>query len=299
MEKNLDKLVIVTVCILIIIISYGSYTTSSKGKGFEIYLTQEDIPPSQMEDLSHVDLTDQPIIAVKDVITYNAQTHEIKLTPKAFNHIYTLDVPVSGKAFIICIDKEPIYWGAFWTSISSLSFEGVTIYKPYNTQQQKIIVLELGYPSSSYYNGEDPRNNKKVLQSLEKDGKLIANLTLTMVDKLPRSMKGYELYSWKEGEQWQFTLITGTNRVKAVEEITSREDFISETSWVNIHLDDVNAVTYVLSKLPEGESVYWCDKQHIGQNVGELDLQLPPKSILDVILEHAESCGVELVITLS
>jgi len=31
---------------------------------------------------------------------------------------------------------------------------------------------------------------------------------------LPRSVKGYELYSWRSGGTWQFTLITGTNRLK-------------------------------------------------------------------------------------
>jgi hypothetical protein len=299
LEKPSDKLVVVVVCILIIVISYGSYVNSSKVKGFEIYLTQEDIPPAQMEALSHVELIDHPIISVKDIITYNAQTHEIKLTSNAYDRVLTLDVPVTGRSFMVCVDEEPIYWGAFWTPISSLSFDGVTIWQPYNTEEQKIIVIELGYPSSSYYSDEDPRNNRKVLESLEKDGKLITKLSLTLVDKLPHSMKGYELYSWEDIDQWHFTIITGTNRVKTVEEITSEEDFISETGWVNIHVVGVEAVKDVLIKLPQGESVFWCDELHIGQTMEHTDLRLPPKSMLDVILEHANSSGIELVITVS
>jgi hypothetical protein len=299
LEKPSDKLVVVVVCILIIVISYGSYVNSSKVKGFEIYLTQEDIPPAQMEALSHVELIDHPIISVKDIITYNAQTHEIKLTSNAYDRVLTLDVPVTGRSFMVCVDEEPIYWGAFWTPISSLSFDGVTIWQPYNTEEQKIIVIELGYPSSSYYSDEDPRNNRKVLESLEKDGKLITKLSLTLVDKLPHSMKGYELYSWEDIDQWHFTIITGTNRVKTVEEITSEEDFISETGWVNIHVVGVDAVKNVLKKLPKGESVFWCDELHIGQTMEHTDLRLPPKSMLDVILEHANSSGIELVITVS
>jgi hypothetical protein len=299
LEKPSDKLVVVVVCILIIVISYGSYVNSSKVKGFEIYLTQEDIPPAQMEALSHVELIDHPIISVKDIITYNAQTHEIKLTSNAYDRVLTLDVPVTGRSFMVCVDEEPIYWGAFWTPISSLSFDGVTIWQPYNTEEQKIIVLELGYPSSSYYSDEDPRNNRKVLESLEKDCKLITKLSLTLVDKLPHSMKGYELYSWEDIDQWHFTIITGTNRVKTVEEITSEEDFISETGWVNIHVVGVEAVKDVLIKLPQGESVFWCDELHIGQTMEHTDLRLPPKSMLDVILEHANSSGIELVITVS
>jgi len=299
MEKPFHKLAIVISCILIITITYGSYITSTKGKGFAIYLTKKDIPPDQMEALSHVDISDQPIISVKDIITYNAQTHEMKLTPRAFDRLYELDVPVTGKSFMVCIDKEPIYWGAFWTPISSLSFDGVTIWKPYNTQEQKIIVLELGYPSTSFYIGEDPRNSRKVLESLEKDGKLITKLTLTAVDKLPHSMKGYELYSWDEGDQWHFTLITGTNRIKTIEEITSDEDFISEIGWVNIHVVGVGAIKDVLIKLPQGESVFWCGELHIGQTMEQINLQLPPELIVDVIREQADSCGLDFVIAVS
>ena len=37
-------------------------------------------------------------------------------------------------------------------------------------------------------------------------------------DPLPESLKGYELVSWQEGEDWHFTLITATNRGKTFEE---------------------------------------------------------------------------------
>jgi hypothetical protein len=153
--------------------------TPSNDEGFAIYLTKQDIPPAQMEALSHVNLTDQPIISIKDVITYNAQTHEIKLTDEAFERISQLDVPTSGKSFIVCVNKAPIYWGAFWTPISSISFDGVTIWKPYSSQGPTVITLQLGYPSSSFYGGEDPRSNPVVIESLEQAGKLINKLSIT------------------------------------------------------------------------------------------------------------------------
>ena len=196
---------------------------------------------------------------------------------------------------MVCVNKEPIYWGAFWTPISSISFNGVTIWKPYSTQGQKIIVLTLGYPSSSFYGGEDPRNDARVLDSLEKAGKLITKLSLTAVDKLPNSMKGYELYSWEENSQWHYTLITGTNRVKTMEEITSEEDFISETGWVNIHVVGVDAIKDVLSKLPRGEPVFWSGRLHTGETTGQINLRMPPKQIVDTISEYAEQCGLNFV----
>jgi hypothetical protein len=46
----------------------------------------------------------------------------------------------------------------------------------------------------------------------------------TEPDDLPESMKGYELWSWNEGGTWKYTLITGTNRCKEAEEITTSYD---------------------------------------------------------------------------
>ena len=159
--------------IVVVAIIILSGCTAAKGEGFAIYLTKEDIPPDQMEALSHVDIADQPIISMGDIITYNAQTHELKLTTSAFERISQLDVPVRGESFLVCVDNAPIYWGAFWTPISSMSFGGVSIWKTLSSQELKVIALELGYPSSSFYSGEDPRNNAKVMKSLEQAGKLI------------------------------------------------------------------------------------------------------------------------------
>ena len=110
-------------------------------------------------------------------------------------------------------------------------------------------------------------------------------------------MKGYELYSWEENGQWHYTIITGTNRVKTMEEITSEEDFISEIGWVNVHVVGVGAIKDVLGRLPEGESVFWCDELHVGETGGSIILQSPPKQIVDVISEYAEQSGLDFVNT--
>jgi hypothetical protein len=245
-----------------------------------------------MEALSHVDIADQPIISIGDIITYNAQTHELKLTDTAFARISRLEVPVRGTSFLVCVDRRPIYWGAFWTPISSMSFDGVTIWKPMSSQELKVITLDLGYPSSSFYRGEDPRNNAEVMKSLEQSGKLINKQSITSLSKLPHSMKGYELYSWEEDSQWHFTLITGTNRNKTLEEITSREDYISESGWVKVHVASVEAIIDVLSRLPQNESVFWHDgMQLVKTTETNTNIQVPPERITNTIREHAERCG--------
>ena len=168
------SLTLVIVCALFVL---GS-CSSPNHEGFAIYLTKGDVSPAQMPVLSHVDIAEQPIVAMKDIIKYNSETHEITLTIDAFDRILNLEVPVRGKSFVVCVDRKVIYWGAFWTPISSIAFDGVTIWKPLSSQEPKIINLELGYPSSSFYGGEDPRNNPEVISNLktaiEKDNALKA-----------------------------------------------------------------------------------------------------------------------------
>lgn len=142
-----------------------------QGEGFAIYLLARDIPVSRMPMMSHVELEENPFLSLEDIISYSQNTHEIKLTESAMNKLRDLDVPVNGKPFMVCVNRQEIYWGAFWTPISSLSFDGITILKPFSPEQDSI-QLEPGYPSASFLKGEDPRADARILQSLEKAGKL-------------------------------------------------------------------------------------------------------------------------------
>ncbi len=270
--------------------------TSPDHEGFAIYLTKDDIPPAQMAALSHIDIAEQPVIGMTDIITYNAQTHELKLTASAYEAISKLEVPVRGKSFVVCVDRNPVYWGAFWTPVSSIPFNGVTIWKPLSMGDTHIIRLELGYPSPSFYGGEDPRNNPEVMKSLEQAGKLINRLSITAIAKLPHSMKGYELYSWLEDGQWHFTLITGTNRNKTPEEIISREDLISEAGWVKIHVVGVDAIKAVLTKFHEGEEISWLAGMREQADPTIVNIQFPPETTVNNIKEHAKQCGLNFTV---
>jgi hypothetical protein len=70
-------------------------------------------------------------------------------------------------SFVVCVNRKPIYWVAFWTPVSSISFEGVTIWKPLNSAEPHVIALEVGYPGPASYWGEDPRNSQEMINSLE------------------------------------------------------------------------------------------------------------------------------------
>jgi hypothetical protein len=297
MKKYSGHITIIPAAVIVCILLVLSSCSTPNHEGFAIYLTKGDIPPAQMPALSYVDIAEQPIIAMKDIISYNAQTHELELTTNAYEGIFQLDVPVSGKSFMVCVDKKLIYSGAFWTPVSSISFDGVTIWKPLGLGETHVIKLELGYPSSSFYGNEDPRNNPEVIRSLEQAGKLITNLPITTVSELPRSMKGYELYSWSEDSQWHFTLITGTNRNKTLKETISNKDFISEAGWVQIHAIGINAIKTVLSKLPQNEHVFWLAGMRSEQtSQGSVNITLPEGPIIDTIKEHAELCGLDFMV---
>jgi hypothetical protein len=282
---------------LVCVLFLSNGCSAPNHEGFAIYLTEGDVPPTQMPALSHLDIAEAPVIAMEDIVSYNAQTHEIKLTAPAYEDIFQLEVPVEGKSFVVCVDRKTVYWGAFWTPISSISFDGVTIWKPFSSQEPNVITLELGYPAPSFYGGEDPRNNPEVMTSLEQAGKLIARLSITSVNELPPSMKGYELYSWPEDGQWHFTLITGTNRNKTLEEIISNEDFISEAGWVQVHVIGVDAIKTVLSKLPQGESVTWLAGLRAEETPqGAVNITLPPGPTVDAIREYAGQYGLDFMV---
>jgi hypothetical protein len=294
------KLIGKTPAILAMLVMIGTVfiwggCTSVKAEGLAIYLTREDISPDKMATQSHINIADSPVIAMNDILAYNAQTYEFTLTDKAFERISQLEVPVRGKSFVVCVDRKILYWGAFWTPISSLSFNGVTIWKPLSLKEPYIITLTLGYPSPAFYGGEDPRNNPEAIKSLEQAGKLITRLSVNTIDKLPRSAKGYELYSWPAGSQWQFTLITGTNRNKAPAEIVAGEDVVSEAGWIKIQVAGTEAIRTVLGKLQPGESIFWLSAPRSEQSLAEeIRFSLPPAADIEAIREQAVKYGLDL-----
>jgi hypothetical protein len=81
--------------------------------------------------------------------------------------------------------------------------------------------------------------------------------TASSATSLPRSMKGYELYSWyvEEEDAWYYTLVTGTNRWKSYAEVSTPESVITEDDWVKITVRGIDSLKSVLDLLQEGEIV--------------------------------------------
>lgn len=265
----------------------------NNGEGFAIYLTRDDIPPSQMEVLSQVEIADEPIISIEDIVAYDALTHGIVLTEEAYDRLYQLEVPVSGKSFLVCLERSPVYWGAFWVMYSSLSFDGITMMKPLLEDPDEMMI-GLGYPTPGFFDGKDPRSDPEIMTSLKESGKLLNEMSFTLIDELPRSFKGYELYSWREGDGWKFKLITGTNRTKTLREIINDTDEISE--FVDIQVTGVDALLILLHKLPDGESVFWDTGLRVGDTSGsDIVLEYPDEITRNFIVDYAGQSGIELI----
>jgi hypothetical protein len=242
-----------------------------------------------MEPLSHVKIADEPIIGLNDIITYNSATHEIVLTDEAFQRIAALRPSVYGQSFVVCVDRNPIYWGAFWTLISSVPFSGITIEVPFNSPGNNSITINPGYPSPAFFKGEDPRNNPTVVNSLQQAGKLVTPST----DTLPRSMKGYELYSWHQDGWLRFKLITGTNRNKTQEEILANNNTVSPEGWVDIRVIGLDTVKDLLSRVPAGEFVSLQTVPHVVAAPAGIDFSLPSKDDIASIKAAAAKGGLD------
>ncbi|MEW5804360.1 MAG: hypothetical protein AB1847_19875 [bacterium] len=122
---------------------------------------------------------------------------------------------------------------------------------------------------------------------------------LIIPSALPSSMKGYELYSWPDGGDWHFTLITGTNRLKSYTEITSTEDIVTENGWVKVTVKGVDLVKAVLSRLPKGEYVFWIGSNWLKQVGGATsgNLALPDQEVIDTLKMHCNALNLELYVS--
>ena len=92
------------------------------------------------------------------------------------------------------------------------------------------------------------------------------------------SMKGWELYSWPEGNTWKFSFLIGTNRIKTLSEVTSLDGAVNL-----IRVTSADSAKMVLNKFPAGETIMLIGQGWLQNAWGSQfgNLQLPPQSIID------------------
>jgi hypothetical protein len=110
---------------------------------------------------------------------------------------------------------------------------------------------------------------------------------------LPTSPKGYELYSWFSEDGWHFTLISGTNRGKAVDEILSQESVITD-GWVKITVGGVQVLKSVLEKLPGSQEIFWLDRSRVDNAGEDTPFSFPPEDIIRQVQQHSDQLNLSL-----
>ncbi len=103
------------------------------------------------------------------------------------------------------------------------------------------------------------------------------------------SMKGWELYSWPNGNDWNYSILVGTNRTKSYSEVTKNK----------IIVFGIDSLKMLLDKFPENEYLFWVGKEWLstcwGSNYG--DLALPDNKTINEIKEYC--AGKKLVLSIS
>ena len=105
----------------------------------------------------------------------------------------------------------------------------------------------------------------------------------------PHSMKGWELYSWPRGDDWNYSILIGTDRLKSYEEVTTNDVIVTGKDSLKI----------VLDKFLKNELIIWIGRGWLercwGDNIH--DLTLPPQGTIDEIKEYCKNNYLTLEIT--
>ncbi len=158
------KLVYFSVSAFFALIALSGCLDGSQAKpGFGIYLEE----------------TGELVLSDEDIISYNKNTHEIRLTESGINKINSYsesERPSTShglyqKPFVVKLNGEELYEGAFWSGVSSLAYSGIVITDVLVLKDS--LKIEAGYTGPGAFEGPDPRNNPALFDYFQKNGKLI------------------------------------------------------------------------------------------------------------------------------
>jgi hypothetical protein len=136
-----------------------------------------------------------------------------------------------------------------------------------------------------------------IFTSCTKEGKEKDSSSANYLDSLVvnHSFKGWELYSWQEGDTWHFSILMGTNRIKSYEEVISNTPNVVQL----VHVIGIDSLKNALDQFPANEEITWLGstwlKNSWSGNYG--NLQLPPKGIIDEISGYCGEKGLKLQVT--
>lgn len=172
---NINRNLTGVVCICLLTFMLAA-CKAEKENGFALYMVSGISDPRQVDrsELADIALEENPLITEADVISYNPETHQMELAEEAYARVislFSLPVDVDGLPFVVVVDDEPIYSGAFYTPVSSLSYSGVVIMQPLG-EKARTLSFGLGYPGADLFEGKDPRSDSRIINRLGMVNKL-------------------------------------------------------------------------------------------------------------------------------
>jgi hypothetical protein len=161
---------------VLIYLSGSAAAAQSQQNTFAIYLLAE---PTDTRTLAQnqgwwkqVALSSAPVISEADIISYDFSNHAMKLGPEAIKRLP--EPPVTGIPFVVVVNRERIYQGAFYTSLSSISYARpvIVVDNPDATQPREagVLLIERAYPAKM--KGEDLRSDQRIKSTLKQLNKL-------------------------------------------------------------------------------------------------------------------------------
>lgn len=116
-------------------------------------------------------ILDGNIVNYNEIVGYDSTKHIFLLSETAGERIRGENYPVNPTRFAIAVDGNLVYIANFIPGYSSMSCNECITVEPYSYDNKYRV--ELGYPSSGFYSGIDPRNDDRIILRLKRDNKLI------------------------------------------------------------------------------------------------------------------------------
>ena len=164
---------------LVLLLTFVSPAATPKESTFAIYLIAGSVDarvfvqkPGRWKNLP---LASTPIISDGDIVAYDFSKHAIRLKPEA---IKRLPQPsVAGTPFVVVVNGERIYPGAFYTMMSSISCDEPVIIVDRATRSQTsgadVLLIEIAYPPQNAH-GKDLRSDVRIRDAFSNLKKLAA-----------------------------------------------------------------------------------------------------------------------------
>ena len=181
LEDNMKKKYIISMLLIPLFLCFCSgskVTENNLGNGLKFYLLKDStITANEIMwvNLSDLTLAEKPFLSYEDLIYYDWSKHSIEIELSKANEIKSFcdkNISMRGIPFVVTVDKDRIYLGAFWSSYSSLgaTFPHIDALFIAN-ETPNILILKKAWDSNSI--NPDLRNDERIYNSLIKYGLLL------------------------------------------------------------------------------------------------------------------------------